>query len=458
MGGLADLTQLRRNLPDPCANDPLSQHLSALAGPPPICPPLDHDVRVDVVVVGAGFTGLSAALFLAEAGAHPLVLEASQIGNGGSGRAFGQVAPYTKHMPAAVEIALGAVAGARLNAAAAAGPDLVFSLADRHGMRASVRRSGIIVAAHTPTRVAGLARTVEDLQRRGHPAHLLDRDATAKLVGSNLYYGALYDERGGSINPLGYARGLAWAALGAGATIHTETPVTGLRQSQGRWRLDTPGGTVSAETVILATNAFTHGLWPDLDRTVIPMRAYQFISAPLTDNVLATILPERQPLCDTRRLFSGVRVLDDGRLHVSLDGPAFDPGGRPFMAKLDRRMHRLFPQLTELRWESGWGGWVDMTADQFPHLHRLAPGLLAGLGFSGRGIAMGTTMGRDLASLATGATATELAYPITEPRPLWFHRLAQPAITALLSWYRLNDSIDEHRYMRHAVAMQESLK
>jgi len=440
-------------VPDPGANDPLSWHLSALAGPAPNCPALDGDVRVDVAVVGAGFTGLAAALFLAEAGARPLVLEAGQVGNGGSGRAFGQVAPYTKHMPAAVEVALGAEAGERLNAAAGSGPDLVFSLAERYGMQASARRSGIMVAAHTPARVAGLARTVEDLQRRGHPAHFLDQDETAAFVGSNLYYGAMYDERGGSINPLGYARGLARAALGAGATIHTETPVTALEQSRGRWQLHTPGGIVSAETVILATNAFTHGLWPGLGRTVIPMRAYQFISAPLTDNVLATILPKRQPLCDTRRLYSGVRVLEDGRLHVSLDGPAFDPDGRPFMAKLDRRMHRLFPQLSELRWESGWAGWVDMTADQFPHLHRLAPGLLAGLGFSGRGIAMGTTMGRDLARLAAGTTATELAYLLTEPRPLWFHRFAQPAITALLAWYRLNDAIDEQRHMRHAVAI-----
>jgi glycine/D-amino acid oxidase-like deaminating enzyme len=141
------------------------------------------------------------------------------------------------------------------------------------------------------------------------------------------------------------------------------------------------------------------------------MRAYQLVSKPLGEHARTSILPEGQPLTDTRRLFSGVRRHADGRIHVSADGPVFDMNGEPNVKKVNRRMATIFPHLGPLEWEHQWAGWVGMTYDLNPHLHELAPGLWAALGYSGRGIAMATMMGRDLATRIAGASDTAAGLP-----------------------------------------------
>src|SRR5262249_19074655 len=147
------------------------------------------------------------------------------------------------------------------------------------------------------------------------------------------------------------------------------------------------GGTVTADSVVIATNAYTGNLWPGLGDSIIPMRAHQLVTKPLGDNIRRTILPQGQPMIDTRHLFSGLRLHPDGRLQASADGPAF-PIGEPYLGKLTRRLAATFPQLGPLEWEHRWSGWVAVTYDMYPHLHELASGVWAGLGYSGRGIAL----------------------------------------------------------------------
>ena len=143
------------------------------------------------------------------------------------------------------------------------------------------------------------------------------------------------------------------------------------------------------------------------------MRGHGFVSEPLSDNVRHTILPERQSLTDTRQLYSGVRMLPDGRLHASAHGPSFGAERPADWRRVDARIRRLYPQLGAVRWQQGWSGWVAMTADHFPRLHELAPGLFAGLGYNGRGIAAATMMGRDLAALARGARDDATVFPLS---------------------------------------------
>jgi glycine/D-amino acid oxidase-like deaminating enzyme len=424
---------------DPC---PVPGFYASFAPPAPPTVPLEGSRRAAVAIVGAGFTGLSAALHLAERGIAPVVLEAKEIGWGASGRNFGQVVPYFKHDHDHVLQHFGPETGERLIAAAGSAPDLVFGLIERHGIACTPVRNGLIFAAHSPAARESLARRTEFWQRRGAPVEMHEGKDAAVVIGSGFYAACSIDRRGGTINPLAYVRGLAAAALKAGAAIATRTPVTALDRAGGQWRLATPQGEVAADAVILATNAYTeHHLWPGLRQSIIPMRSYQLVSRPLGENVRRSILPRYQPLTDTRPLFSGVRLHPDGRLQASADGPAFYGSGAAFVAKLDRRLGRIFPQIDALHWEYRWNGWIAMTLDRYPHLHALAPGLWAGLGYSGRGIGLATVMGREIAGRIAGVAEKDLTLPLTPLRPRWVTRAARPLVNSLLTYYRLQDMV-----------------
>src|SRR5579863_457600 len=422
------------------------------AGVPSAAPPtepLKGRQRTSVAVVGAGFTGTSTILHLAERGIAAVAIEANSIGWGASSRNFGQVVPYFKHDQDHVFAAFGNERGERMIAAVADGPGLVFSLIERYRIACSAERKGFIFGAHSPSARAGLERRSKFWQARGAPVEMLEGEAAAALIGSSYYEACSLDRRGGTINPLAYVRGLAAAAIEGGAKIHTDSRVLSLEPQGNGWCVRTPEGEVVADTVVLASNAYTPAqLWPGLRQSIIPMRAYQFVTRPLSENLRRSILPQGQPLTDTRHLFSGVRLHPDGRLQASADGPAFRVGGTGNLAKTARRMSETFPQLGTIDWEFAWAGWVAMTYDQYPHLYELAPGLWAGLGYSGRGIALATMMGREIAARIAGADEASLALPVTPLRPRGMTRFARPLVGALLAHYRWSDARAEARRRR----------
>jgi glycine/D-amino acid oxidase-like deaminating enzyme len=398
---------------------------------------------VDVAVIGAGFTGISAALHLAAAGADVAVLEARDIGWGASGRAFGQVVPYLKVSETALIRRFGPERGAGIIAAVAAGPNLVFGLIDKHRIACWPVRTGLLFAAHSPSGRRGLERRAEYWQRHDASVEMLNAEQTAAMIGSELYPAALLDRRGGHINPFAYVRGLASAAVKAGARIHTQTLATAVIRQDSAWCVKAGAHQLTSEIVIVATNAYTTALWPGLRESVIPVRGHGFVSAPLSDNVRQSLLPGRQSLTDTRRLYSAVRLLPDGRLHASAHGP---PTGRERVVDVhavNGRITRLFPKLGPVAWEQGWSGWVAMTPDHLPRLHELAPGLFAGLGYNGRGIAAATMIARDLAGLALGRGET--VFPRSRMRPLSYWRFAPSLVRAAAMVYRARDLWDEMR-------------
>src|SRR5262249_46353774 len=297
---------------DPC---PIRDFSAPSAPPAPAGGPLDGSRRASVAIVGAGFTGLSTALHLAERGIAPLVLEAKEIGWGASSRNFGQVVPYFKHDQGHVLRHFGPETGERLIAAAGNAPDLGFGLIERHGIACTAVRNGLIFGAHSPAARESLAERTAFWQSRGAPVEMHDGPDAHAFIGSSFYAACSIDRRGGTINPVAYVRGLAAAALKAGAAISTGTPVTSLTRIGNEWRLATPRGEITADTVVLATNAYTENrLWPGLRQSIIPMRSYQLVSRPLGENVRRSILPRYQPLTDTRPLYSGVRLHPNGRL------------------------------------------------------------------------------------------------------------------------------------------------
>jgi len=427
----------------PSPEPPLSAW-TVVASPPP-ARSLEGDRRADVVVVGAGFTGLSAALHLAERGADVVVLDAAEPGWGGSGRNGGQVIPGLKDDPDDLERKFGPETGRRMWEISGGAADFVFELIARRKISCEAQQCGWISAAPNASAVAVLRARVDQWQRRGAPVEMLDRQRVADLTGTALYVGGLLDRRAGVVQPLAYVRGLARAAREAGAAVHGRSPVTGIESRGGAWRAATPSGSVTANTLILATNAYTDDLWPGLRRTVIPVQSYQVATRPLPEDIRRRVLPGGQPVSDMRRILYYFRLDPEGRLLMGGRGPLNDAGDQALFARLEAAAARFFPQIGAPRWEHRWSGRVAITTDHLPHLHEPRPGVLIGLGYNGRGVAMATRMGKLLADRALGASHAELGWPVTAIAPIPLHAWRLPIMSLVVRWKRFQDWLDTGR-------------
>ena len=412
------------------------------ATPAPETPPLQGDRRTDVAIVGGGFTGLSAALHLAEADIRVTVLEAEAPGWGASGRNGGMVIPGLKYDPDELTARFGPARGERMIQTSAATADLVFALIERHGISCEACRAGWIQPAHTPTALEVLRRRQAQWAERGANVQWLDRTALAERTGTDTYYGGWIDLRGGSIQPLSFARGLAKAAISAGATVCGASPVTALTRGPDGWRLTTPTGELTAEHVILATNSYTDRLWPGLHQSVVPVYSVQIATAPLGENVRRSILPGGEVVSDTRRVLWYFRKDAEGRLLMGGGGSAYPDSIAQLAKGLRHRLRQLLPLVTEPEIAFAWGGRVALTRDHVPHLHELAPGLWAGRGYNGRGIGMAMAIGKQLAERVRGRSDPEVDFPTSPMRPYPLHALHRPVVTATRLYYRLRDCIE----------------
>lgn len=394
-------------------------------------PALTADADVDVAVIGGGFTGLSASLHLAQVGSRVLCLDAGEPGWGASGRNGGQVIAGLKGDPDDLITKFGADAGGRMIEASSTAPALVFSLTAEHQIDCDPQQAGWIQPAHCDSALQTVARRCDQWRRLGADVEHLDAKDVADLIGSRreAYVGGWLDRRGGAVQPLGYARGLARAAQLAGAAIHGKSRVHSMTKEGNRWRLTLDNGTViKTDQVILATNGYTDGLWPGLRRSVMPVYSFQTASAPLPRNVRDALFREDHVASDTRRLLWYYRLTRDGRLVMGGRGWSYreDPGRKPAEAAL-KKLESLFPDAGSLTPEYIWAGRVAMTVDHYPKLYTLDKGVFAGLGFNGRGVAMGTVMGKCLADLACGK---ESLWPVIEPRPFRMHAFGRIGIAA----------------------------
>ncbi len=409
-----------------------------------VFPALKGVEEAELLVIGGGFAGLSTALHAAEAGLSVVLLEAEGIAHGASGRNAGFVVPnFAKVDPDGIRGMLGERAEALIRMAAGSG-DLVFGLIQRLGIDCDARQVGWIQPSHSEAAFAKAKERVRQWSALDRPVELLDQQGVTRLTGVEGWRGGWMDRSGGAINPVGYARGLARAAASAGVRVFEGSAVLGLtrvgvERVGVEWVARTSAGQVRAAKVVMATNAYVGGLWPRLAQSFFPLRVFQVATAPLPLAVRERLLPGGQSVSDTRRnlftfRFDAQNRLISGGMHiVSLGASARVPKA------IHRRMARFLglPDLPQL--EFAWSGMASVMPDFLPRLVELAPGLVAGFACNGRGIALTTAMGRELAEWAAGKPITELAIPVREASPLPFHALSRLAPNALLPLSILRD-------------------
>ncbi|MDE5458897.1 FAD-dependent oxidoreductase [Bradyrhizobium sp. CSA112] len=375
--------------------------------------PLVGDAEVDVVVIGGGYTGLSSAIHLAEAGMRVGLLEASEIGFGGSGRNVGLVNPGMWIMPDTLAATLGSPFGERLIELLGRGPQKVFELIEKHGIECELERAGTLHCAVGRRGLQEIEMRAEQWQQRGARVVLLNAEETRRKIGGGNYTSALLDERAGTIQPLAYVRGLARVALAAGAKIFTRSQVLTASDTGSRWRIGTAKGSVNAKWVIVATDAYGNGPWSQVRREQIHLPYFNFVTRPLSDHLRASILPERQGAWDTREVLSSFRLDRSGRLVFGSVGALERAGASVHRAWAVRSLRRLFPQLGDVEFEAGWFGMIGMTSDNLPRFHKLDRNVVAFSGYNGRGIAPGTVFGSVLASYVLGQVAEkDLPLPV----------------------------------------------
>lgn len=402
--------------------------------------PLSGAADADVVVIGGGIAGLTVALELAGRGIETVVLEATSIGAGASGRANGQIIPtLTRHDPQAILARYGEDRGGRFLALLLASADRLFETVERNGIDCDARRTGWLQPAHTPGRARLAARRAEQWRVLGAPVEILDREAMASRLGTATYCGGWGHRGGGHVNPLALTLGLARAAAEQGVRIFETSPATGLARDAGRWLVTTPAGAVRARRVVVATAAHSGRLWPELARTIVPVTSYQAATTPL--GVLGEqVLPGDEAVSDTRFDLRYFRKDRDGRL-VSGGALALQvAAARRLPALVRRRLAATFPQLGEVPMEHFWGGRIAMTVDRLPHLHRTTDGIATWIGCNGRGLALAFAMAPILADAVSDVEEARLALPVEPLREVPLHGLVSRTARMILPWYRYRDS------------------
>jgi glycine/D-amino acid oxidase-like deaminating enzyme len=417
---------------------------AAVTPPGPELPRLVGAAEADVVVIGAGFTGLSSALHLREAGVDVAVVEAAKPGWGASGRNNGQVIPTLSRPDPDDIVARHGAAGERFVALLRDSASTLFDVARRYQIQAEQEQAGWIQPVHSPGRIKIAERRVRQWSKLGAPVELLSRDQTRQMLGSEAWYGGFWNKSGGHINPLALSRGLARALLERGGRIFACSPATGFARQNGRWVVKTPQGQISGRALIIATNAYTgafaKSLAPDIAHEVMPVQSWQMATQPLSESARKTIIPGRQAMSDTHGELYFARY--DTRNRLVTGGAVIHPShaAERLKHRVAERLKRLWPEIGEVKFDYVWNGYVGMTTDFMPRIHRLGPDAYAWTGCNGRAVALSIALGDELAKAVRGIPESELALPFTEPVPIVGHAVLRRLAPLMLMLYRRRDA------------------
>lgn len=392
----------------------------------PISNILIGEQKADVVIIGGGFTGLSAALTLSEAGTNVIVLEAKFNGFGGSGRNVGLTNAGLWLKPEEVESRLGQKYGRRLNSFLSVAPDLVHNIISDHHIDCEANRNGTLYLAHSKAGLNSIEKCAWQMNERGARVMLLDQDATFNLTAAKGYLGALHDMRAGTIQPLEYCHGLSIAAQKTGADIYTRSPATNIYRENGKWNIKTPKGKVIADQVFMATNAYIENILPELKAEYTPMYYCQMATDPLSKAQLEHFLPNKNGTWDTRMVMRSYRTDQAGRLIIGTIGNIYKNDAPLLQSWANKMVRDTFPKVGPVKWTYKWAGRIACSQNYIPNIHDFGSGLYSCGGYSGRGIAPGTAFGRLMANYILGSVKeSEMPLPFTPVKAVPFNKLRE---------------------------------
>lgn len=414
---------------------------AATANAAPAFPRLEGDIEADVAIVGAGFTGINAAIELADRGLRVALLEARRVGWGCSGRNGGQMISGLAAHDRLVR-ALGPADAERIWRLGVDGMDLVRRRIARFGIHCDPR-PGVFLAACNGRQLRELLefRARELAMGYPHDLEFVERAGLRSVVGTDAYHGGVLDQGSGHLHPLNLCLGEAVGAAGLGVGIFEHSAVTRIERGH-RPRIFTAAGSVRAQHVILAGNAYLEDLVPELCGRILPAGSYLIATEPLPVDRALELFPRGSAVCDSNVLLDYYRLSADRRL---IFGGRCNHTGRvphSIQAALLPRLLRVFPSLRGVRVDYEWGGTVAVSLKRVPQLGRLPGGLLFAQGYSGHGVVATHVFGRLLADAILGSSREfDLLARVRHwrlPGGQWF---ASPALAIGMAWYRLRDRL-----------------
>jgi gamma-glutamylputrescine oxidase len=419
--------------------DHAPSYYAASAGPLPRRPRAEGAITADVAVIGAGYTGLSAALTLARAGRRVVVLEANRIGWGASGRNGGQIHPGHRRDPDWIAERLGEAAARDLLALADDALAHLRNLIAAEAIDCDLA-DGLIHGIHKARWVDEERRAVEHLHARWGvgPIRFLDKAETAARLGTDVYHGGTFDPAGGHLHPLKLALGLARAAEAAGAVIHEDSRVTAIRHGSRAELVLAGGASVRAETVVLAGNGYLGGLDAETDARVMPLNNFILATEPLAESPI----PGGEAASDTRFVVYYWRVTPDRRL-VFGGGETYTPRfPKDVEGFVRRHLARVYPRLAAVPVTHAWGGTLAVTVNRLPYVRRPRPNVWVAAGYSGQGVVLAPYAGHVLAEAILGTTGRFDAFAALPCPPFPGGALLRwPTLVAAMSWFALRDRI-----------------
>ncbi|MFT5722442.1 MAG: glycine/D-amino acid oxidase-like deaminating enzyme [Motiliproteus sp.] len=412
--------------------------------------PLDGDAQADLVIIGAGITGLTAALKAVEGGKRVIVLDAHSPGWGASGRNGGQVIPGLKEEPDEIYRRFGPEQGARVVRFAGSTADALFDLVKRHSIDCDARRGGWVEPVYNARSLRALDRKTAQWQAQGAEVEMLDRDGIARVTGSHIFAGGFLDHRAGSVQPLKYTLGLAAAARRLGANICSGVTVTGIDRQANEFIVQTNSGQgkthkIGTSQVLLCTNGYSDPAFSPLGqpvgRSVAQIASIQVATDPLPLHLQQKIMADGISGSDSNRLLVYFRLDAHGRFLIGGRGATFAAGLNRLYPGLRTTAIKMFPDLADVAWPWHWGGMLALTQDHYPHLHEPVPGFMIAMGYNGRGIALASQWGTAMADYAINRDKSVLPIPFSPVKAFPFHRLRTVGIEATAFWYGLLDRL-----------------
>jgi glycine/D-amino acid oxidase-like deaminating enzyme len=369
--------------------------------------------KVDIVVIGAGIPGLSAAYQLAKRGASVAVLDMKTIGWGASSRNGGMVLTGLKVDAEVVEARYGRQLALELFNDSVSAITTVEQIVTEENIECAYNRTGHLLVANKPTHFDSLQNEISWFTEHfNHHTHLIPKRELKDEIGSGVYYGGLLDESSAGLNPAQYVAGLVTAAERAGANLFSHAEVVKIEKNTTGYKVISNRGEVVSNQILITTGGYTGKVTPQLQRRVIPIGSYIITTQTLPENLAHELIPHRRMVFDYKHFLNYFRLSADNRLVFGGRAaffPETDKSIRTSAKILRQEMIRIFPQLSNYEVEYAWGGTLDFAFDQMPHAGQI-DGIYYALGFAGHGVALGTHIGIKMANAIFDNAVNQIIY------------------------------------------------